>query len=120
MFILYNICDTLLLYMEKSQIVHTRVSPEIKESCEKIFEKLGITTSYAISLFLNQVSLKKKIPFEISLSNEENLTDFAIGVSTVDAKGPSEKAKSLLKLLELNIIDLETYEFAIRRMYIHE
>jgi len=105
--------------MEKSQIVHTRVSPAIKNDCEKIFEKLGITTSYAISLFLNQVSLKKKIPFEISLETDDS-SEFAIGISTVDAKEPSEKAKKLLNLLDANIIDLETYEFAIKRMYLNE
>lgn len=105
--------------MEKSQIVHTRISPTIKYNCEKIFEKLGITTSYAISLFLNQVSLKNKIPFEISLE-EEDSTKFAIGVSTVDAKEPSIKAKKLLELLDKNIIDIETYEFAIKRMYLNE
>jgi len=105
--------------MEKSKIVHTRVSPKIKSSCEKIFEKLGITTSYAISLFLNQVSLKKKIPFEISIE-EEDSTNFAIGISTVEADQPSKKAKQLLKLLDDNIIDVETYEFAIKRMYLSE
>ncbi|MCQ2799913.1 MAG: type II toxin-antitoxin system RelB/DinJ family antitoxin [Bacilli bacterium] len=103
--------------MEKSSIVHTRVSPNVKNECEAIFNKLGITTSYAISLFLSQVSLRKGIPFEISLPETDNLIDFAIGVSTVDSGLPSEKAKTLLGLLQKEIIDLETYEFAIKRMH---
>ena len=103
--------------MEKSSIVHTRVSPDVKTECEVIFDKLGITTSYAISLFLSQVSLRKGIPFEISLPDSDNLVDFAIGISTVDSKAPSMKAKKLLGLFQEGVIDLETYEFAIKRMY---
>lgn len=105
--------------MEKSSIVHTRISPEIKDNCEKIFSQLGITTSYAISLFLNQVSLKKAIPFSIELPQEtpDDIVDFAIGISTVDAKEPNDNVKQLLKLLAANIIDIETYEYAIGRMY---
>ena len=49
--------------MQKTEIVHTRVSPETKAECDYIFSKLGITTSYAITMFLNQVSLRKGIPF---------------------------------------------------------
>ena len=110
--------------MEKSSIIHTRVSPEIKAECEEIFNKLGITTSYAISLFLNQVSLKGGIPFSVTLPKKQDknneideAVNFAIGISTSDANEPSEKAKKLLKLLAANVIDLETYEFAIKRMY---
>lgn len=105
--------------MEKSSIVHTRISPEVKEKSEKIFNSLGITTSYAISLFLNQVCLKKGIPFEISIP-KESLTDSSIAISMVDAKKPTEKAKQLLTLLDKEIIDLETYEFAIKRLYTHD
>lgn len=110
--------------MEKSSIIHTRVSPEVKAECEEIFEKLGITTSYAVSLFLNQVSLKGGIPFSVTLPKKQEKTDeideavnFAIGISTVDANEPSDKAKKLLRLLAAKVIDLETYEFAIKRMY---
>lgn len=107
--------------MEKSLVVHTRVTPLVKEKCEEIFDKLGITTSYAISLFLNQVSLRNGIPFSIELPNNSEKSnsdvDFAIGVSTVDSDEPTEKAKKLLNLLANNVIDLETYEFAIRRLY---
>ena len=53
--------------MQKTEIIHTRVTPEVKKECDFIFNKLGITTSYAITMFLNQVSLKRGIPFEITL-----------------------------------------------------
>ena len=52
--------------MQKTEIVHTRISPETKAECDYIFNKLGITTSYAITMFLNQVSLRKGLHCEDS------------------------------------------------------
>ena len=103
--------------MRKTEIVHTRVSPETKAECDYIFSKLGITTSYAITLFLNQVSLRKGLPFEVVLPEKEDLVSFAENVSSVDAGKPSEKAKRIMKLYEDDIIDYETTEFAIKRLH---
>lgn len=103
--------------MQKTEIVHTRISPETKARCDYIFNKLGITTSYAITMFLNQVSLRNGIPFEIALPEKEDLVAFAENTSSVDAGKPSEKAKQIMKLYDDGIIDLETAEFAIRRLH---
>ena len=103
--------------MKKTEIVHTRISPETKAECDYIFSKLGITTSYAITMFLNQVSLRKGIPFEVVLPAKEDLVEFAENVSSVDAGKPSEKAKQIMKLYDDGVIDLETAEFAIMRLH---
>ena len=103
--------------MIKTEIVHTRISPETKAECDYIFNKLGITTSYAITMFLNQVSLRKGIPFEIVLPEKEDLVTFAENVSSVDAEKPSEKAKEIMRLYADGIIDFETAEFAIKRLH---
>ena len=103
--------------MQKSEIVHTRISPETKAECDYIFSKLGITTSYAITLFLNQVSLRKGIPFDVVLPEKEDLVSFAENVSSVDAGKPSEKAKQIMRLYADGIIDFETAEFAINRLH---
>lgn len=103
--------------MQKSSIVHTRVSPNIKQECDYIFTKLGITTSYAITLFLNQVSLRKGIPFDVTLPEKEDLVSFAENVSSVDSNKPSVKAKQIMKLYEDGLIDFETAEFAIMRLH---
>lgn len=106
--------------MQKSAIVHTRISPEVKKQCDDIFTRLGITTSYAITLFLNQVTLRKGIPFEVALPEKEDLVAFAENVSSVDSAKPSEKAKAIMKLYEDGVIDYETAEFAIMRLHTHE
>lgn len=103
--------------MMKTEIVHTRISPETKEQCDYIFNKLGITTSYAITLFLNQVTLRKGLPFDVVLPEKEDLVSFAENVSSVDAGKPSSKAKQIMRLYDDGLIDLETAEFAIRRLH---
>ena len=103
--------------MKKTVIVHTRVSPDIKKECDVIFSKLGITTSYAITMFLNQVSLRKGIPFDITLPEAEDLVAFAENVSSVGADKPSEEAKRIMRLYTDGQIDYETAEFAIMRLH---
>ena len=103
--------------MQKTEIVHTRISPETKTECDYIFAKLGITTSYAITMFLNQVTLRKGMPFDLVLPKKEDLVSFAENVSSVDAGKPSEKAKQIMRLYDDGIIDFETAEFAIMRLH---
>ena len=103
--------------MQKTEIVHTRISPETKKECEVIFNKLGITTSYAITMFLNQVALRKGFPFEITLPENEDLVEFAINTSSVDAGKPSDAAKHIMRLYADGQIDYETAEFAIMRLH---
>ena len=103
--------------MQKTEIVHTRISPETKSECDYIFKKLGITTSYAITMFLNQVTLRKGMPFDLVLPKKEDLVSFAENVSSVDAGKPSEKAKQIMRLYDDGIIDFETAEFAILRLH---
>ncbi|MCR5185099.1 MAG: type II toxin-antitoxin system RelB/DinJ family antitoxin [Bacilli bacterium] len=104
--------------MKKTEIIHTRVTPETKRKCDEIFNKLGITTSYAITLFLNQVMLRKGLPFDLTLPEKEDLVAFAINVNSIDGKVPSEKAQQIMHLYDDGLIDLETAESAIRKLHI--
>ena len=56
--------------MAKTAIIQARIDPEVKNKAQNIFNKLNITMSEAISLFLTQVTLNKGIPFDIRIPNE--------------------------------------------------
>lgn len=103
--------------MQKTEIVHTRVSPETKAACEEIFNKLGITTSYAITMFLKQVALRKGFPFEIALPENEDLVEFAINTNSVGAGKPNKKAQQIMELFAEGLIDYETAESAIYKLH---
>ena len=53
--------------MSKSSNVMTRVEPEIKEQAEAVLNQLGISMSTAMSIYLRQIALQRKIPFEMAL-----------------------------------------------------
>ena len=54
--------------MAKTESVLIRVEPQIKEQAESILKQLGLSMSSAVGLFLQQIIMQRKIPFEIGLS----------------------------------------------------
>jgi DNA-damage-inducible protein J len=57
--------------MAKTTTVRARVEPELKDTVEDVFAQLGLTTSDAITLFLNQVALVGGLPFPVQVPNKE-------------------------------------------------
>ena len=62
---------------EKTRMIHARVDPKIKASAERVFSKIGITTTEAIRLFLKQVELHKGLPFAVAIPNAETAAAMA-------------------------------------------
>ena len=56
--------------IQKTQMVHVRIDPRLKNSAERIFTRIGISTTEAIRLFLKQVELHKGLPFPVAIPNE--------------------------------------------------
>ena len=56
--------------MAKDAIVRARIEPELKEKVETILNKIGLTPSQAIKLFLKQVELINGLPFNLSIPNK--------------------------------------------------
>lgn len=56
--------------MSKSEVIHTRIAPELKHSVEAILGKVGLSTSEAVTLFFNQVVLQKGLPFAVRVPNK--------------------------------------------------
>ena len=57
----------------KTSYIQAKIQPELKEQVEAIFEKLGLSSSQAISMFYNQVLLQNGIPFEVKIP-QANIT----------------------------------------------
>lgn len=53
--------------MAKTDTIHLRVEPELKSDVEALFSQLGLTTTDAIKIFLNQVVLNGGLPFEVKI-----------------------------------------------------
>jgi len=55
--------------MPKTAVISARVDPELKQNAEKVFQKLGLTASQAITLFYKQVELERGLPFAVRVPN---------------------------------------------------
>ena len=56
--------------MVKTATIQTRVDPTLKRNAQIILNKLNISMSEAISMYLSQITLHRGIPFEIKIPNE--------------------------------------------------
>ena len=73
--------------MARTSNVFVRVEPEIKEQAEEVLERLGITMSNAVGMFLRQVAFQRGIPFEMKLpENERPLVYEALTKEQFDAE----------------------------------
>ena len=55
--------------MAKTATVRARVEPSLKRDAEAVLRKVGLSSSEAITLFLTQIKLNKRLPFEIGIPN---------------------------------------------------
>lgn len=56
--------------MPKTEMVRTRMEPDLKHDAEEIFKKLGLSTDQAIILFYQQVIMNHGLPFKVKLPNQ--------------------------------------------------
>lgn len=104
----------------KTETLHVRLSPSIKKEAEEIIEEMGLNMSYAVSMFLKQVIIKRKIPFEIELKSEEVIKkeeELAFAINETGGKEISPKLKHIIHLYANGDIDYETAVFAINRCF---
>jgi DNA-damage-inducible protein J len=62
--------------MNKTSTVRARIAPDLKDNAEKVFSKLGLTSTQAITLFYKQVEMKNGLPFDLLVPNETTQKTF--------------------------------------------
>ena len=85
----------------KSELIHIRIEPDIKEQSENIFKDLGISTSYAVSMFLKQVIYNEGLPFSVELPKKDDVV--------------IKKNKMLIELYANGTLDYESTMMAIKK-----
>lgn len=53
----------------KSGYINARVEPRLKKSAEAVLDKIGLSTTDAVTIFLKQVVAHKGMPFPVKISN---------------------------------------------------
>lgn len=62
--------------MAKTANVFTRVDPCVKEQAENVLNQLGISMATAMEIYLRQIALQRKIPFEMKLPDVNKPVDY--------------------------------------------
>ena len=55
--------------MTLNTTVRARIDTKLKEEVEDILKQIGLTTSQAITLFMNKIKNERGIPFELKIPN---------------------------------------------------
>jgi DNA-damage-inducible protein J len=70
--------------MNKTAVISARVAPDLKRDTERILKALGLTTTEAITLFLNQINLMQGLPFAVEIPNAETKKAIMDGRKGID------------------------------------
>jgi len=73
--------------MAKTGYITARVEPKLKASAGRVFSKVGVSTSDAITMFLRQVVLHDGLPFEVRVPNAETARALR------EMRNPTKRAK---------------------------
>ncbi len=57
----------------KTGYINARVEPKLKKSAEAVLDKIGLSTTDAVTLFLTQVVAHKGMPFPVKIPNRETI-----------------------------------------------
>ena len=83
--------------MAKTDTLHIRIEPSVKQRAEETLKDLGLSITEAINVFLNQVILNDGIPFEIKKPRYNKETIQAIE----DTKSSKNLSKSFDNVKEM-------------------
>ena len=73
--------------MNKSAMIRARIEEKLKVEVKKVFEKLGLSTTEAITLFYKQIKLHNGLPFSVKIPNKTTKQTFT----------ETDKRKNLVK-----------------------
>ena len=60
--------------MQKTDVIHMRISPELKRESDSVLSRLGMSMSEAVTVFLSQVIFRGGLPFEVRLPAPNKIT----------------------------------------------
>lgn len=91
--------------MAKTDMLHIRIEPAVKQKVELTLSQLGLSTTDAINIFLRQVILTGGLPFDVRLPQYNAITESSVQEARDIVSGklttrPYTSAKELFKELD--------------------
>jgi len=89
--------------MPKTATMHIRVDEEVKNSATEVVEQLGLSLSSAVSIYLNQIAIRREIPFRIStypVLNDSTIAALQEGEAIASGRASAKRYNSVDDLFE--------------------
>ncbi|MCM1174230.1 MAG: type II toxin-antitoxin system RelB/DinJ family antitoxin [Blautia sp.] len=52
--------------MARTTMINFRIDEDVKKNMEEVCSKMGLTMTAALNIFINKVTMERRIPFEIT------------------------------------------------------
>ncbi len=82
-----------------SATVSTRIDQKTKDQANLILDSLGLDMSTAINIYLKQIVIQNKIPFEITMRNQYRLSDEFIDINNKIKNIKNKKSPSINRMI---------------------
>jgi DNA-damage-inducible protein J len=57
--------------MPKNAYINARVDRDLKAKAERVLRRVGVSTTDVVTMLLHQIVLRKGVPFDVRIPNEE-------------------------------------------------
>lgn len=74
-------------------MIRARIDENLKADVERVFEKLGLSATDAITVFYQQIKLHRGLPFSVKIPNKmtrKAIDDVRKGINVVSAKNKKD------------------------------
>lgn len=88
-----------MIILAKSEVLHIRVSPDVKSGVEATLNKLGLSTNEAVNIFLHQVLLTGGLPFDVKLPSPEFNAETIAALEEAEVLNKSGKGYTSMEAL---------------------
>lgn len=88
--------------MAQTTMVNFRIDEDVKKEMEEVCSKMGLTMTAALNLFINKVTMERRIPFEITAEPDSFYTES--NIRYLEKKMADYKA-GRLKLSEHDLLE---------------
>lgn len=61
--------------MARTTMVNFRIDEDVKKNMEEVCSKMGLTMTAALNIFINKVTMERRIPFEITAESDPFYSD---------------------------------------------
>jgi DNA-damage-inducible protein J len=62
--------------MNKTATIRARIEPNLKKEAEGLLSKMGLSSTQAITIFYRQITLRKRLPFDVLIPNKTTQRTF--------------------------------------------